>query len=1084
MGRLPRFLLLIGCAVLARGQDPTGTLEGQVTDASGGAIAGATVTATGLQTGLAQTQVTPASGLFRIVALPVGAYALTIEAPKFGRYRQEPIQIIVSQTARVDVRLDVSTMAESVTVQGDASLVDTATNTLGKIVSTREVLDLPLNGRNFTQLGLLQAGAAPVPMGLATAGGSLRAGYSYSVNGQRPESNNYLVDGTKNVNRMDGGFALRVPVDAISEFRILTHTSPAEYGGASGSTTSVVTKSGTNALHGSLYEFLRNDHVDARNFFSRDVEPLKQNQFGATAGGPLQKDKLFFFGYYEGFRNRQGVTRSATVPTAAQRRGDFSGLSSPLLNFAAGGQPFPGGQLPVEQFNPVALRVIDLYPLGNTTPSVYTSTPVTHNESNQGGARADYHPTTRDQFSLRYAVSTGMNLNPISIRGSDVPGFPVRDHLRTHSASASYLRLISPTLVHSARAAFFRHLFDFDQRLNKTPPSAFGFQYESASELGQGPPFFNVNGYSPIGGAITGPRTSAQNTYEVYDSLSYTTGRHAFKFGGEFRRTQVNAYQAIAPNAFFVFAPSFPTNDAFANLLLGRPVVFYQGLGDLSRGMRNFDVAWYAQDEWRVTRRFTLNYGLRHEIITPFADVRDRMNAFVPGRQSAVRPDAPAGLLFPGDEGIGRGIAPVYAKAFMPRFGFAWDPQGNGRLSIRGAYAIFFDPFANGSGLAFQAPVSSLPWTQFNQYSGPTLNFADPYAGRSRPAPNTFVRPSTVVALDHNARPPYAQDWNLSLQREVGGNYLVEARYVGTKGTRLPRNIEANPAVFGPGATAQNADARRIYANCRADGSCDFTHAALLSYITNSTYHAAQFSVSRRYAAGFSFSGSYWFSKTLDYLSSMNMGGAAARQLSGENDMAQNPFDLRAEHGPSLFDARHRFVLSGAWEIPGGKALRGLAAGLLQGWQVNGIATVSSGTPFTVYDSTNVSLQGSHPPVSGFFASRPDAVANPNDGPRTVEAWMRRSAFRRLNPLTEAGRFGNAGRNIVRGAGTSNLDVSLFKTFRVSEDIRLQVRAECFNAANHANFGIPVTDLASVNFGRILEAAPPRLLQFGLKLLF
>jgi hypothetical protein len=1084
MGKLSRFLGLLACAFLVRAQDPTGTLEGQITDTSGGAVADATVAATNLQTGFTQSQRTPSSGFFRLSALPVGSYTLTVDARQFSKYRQQPIRIVVSQTVRVNVELQLATVAESVNVEADAGLVDTATNTLGKVVGTREVLDLPLNGRNFTQLGLLQAGVAPITMGLATAGGSLRSGYSYAVNGQRPESNNYLVDGAKNVNRMDSGFALRVPVDAISEFRILTHTAPPEYGGASGSTTSVVTKSGTNALHGSVYEFLRNDNLDARNFFSRQVEPLKQNQFGVTVGGPIQQDKLFLFGYYEGFRNRQGVTRSATVPTLAQRNGDFSQMQPPLLNFAAGGQPFPNGQIPPTQFDPVALRVIDLYPLGNTSPSVYTSTLVTHNDSNQAGGRADYNLSTRDQFSLRYSFSEGANLNPISIRGSDVPGFPVQDDLRTHSANISYMRLMSPSTVHSARAAFFRHIFDFDQRLNKTPPSAFGFQYESASELGQGPPFFNVNGYSPIGGAITGPRTSTQNTYELYDSLSHTSGQHSWKFGGEFRRMQINAYQAIAPNAFYVFAPSFPTNDAFANLLLGRPVVFYQGLGDLSRGLRNWDLALYLQDEWRVSRKLTLNYGLRHETITPFADIRDRMNAFVPGQQSTVRPDAPRGLLFPGDEGIGRGIAPVFGKAFMPRFGFAWDPTGRGVLSIRGSYAIFFDPFANGSGLAFQAPVSSLPWTQFNQYSGPPLNFSNPYAGRPRPQPDTFVRPSTVVALDHNARPPYAQDWNLSMQRELFRQYMVEVRYVGTKGTRLPRNIEANPAVFGPGATAQNADARRVYANCRPDGTCDFTHVALLSYITNSTYHSGQVTLSRRYSSGFSFSGSYWFAKSLDYLSSINMGGAAARPLSGENDMAQNPFDLRAEHGPSLFDARHRFVVSSAWELPSARANNAFARALLHGWQVNGIASVSSGTPFTVYDSTNVSLQGSHPPVSGFFASRPDVAANPNEGSHTVESWVSRSAFRRLNPQTEAGRFGNAGRNIVRGPGLANVDASIFKNFQVTEGTRVQFRAECFNIANHANFGIPVTDLASANFGRILDAGAPRLLQFGVKILF
>jgi hypothetical protein len=339
--------------------------------------------------------------------------------------------------------------------------------------------------------------------------------------------------------------------------------------------------------------------------------------------------------------------------------------------------------------------------------------------------------------------------------------------------------------------------------------------------------------------------------------------------------------------------------------------------------------------------------------------------------------------------------------------------------------------------------------------------------------------------MSKDARPPYAQNWNFSLQRSLGADYLLEARYVATKGTRLPRNIEANPAVWGPGATAQNADRRRLYANCPADGgSCQLVHTALLSSITNSTYHAGQLSLSRRFSSGAGFSASYWLSKTLDYLSAMNLTGAAARPLSGEVDIAQNPFDLRAEHGPSIFDSRHRFVFSGSWEIPAPAGWRGAPRALLAGWQLNGIANFSSATPFTVFDSTNVSGQGSHPPVSGFFGSRPDLAANPNRGPHTVEQWLPRTAFRRLDPATEAGRFGNAGRNIARGPGLANVDLSLLKSFRVAETARLQFRAECFNAANHANFAIPVTDLASPSFGRILESGPPRLFQLGLKLLF
>ena len=430
--------------------------------------------------------------------------------------------------------LDVAAVKQAVTVIGDANLVDTSTNTLGKVVEGKDILELPLNGRNFAQLGLLQTGVAPLTAAISKFGGSLRANQAYSVNGQRPESNNFLLDGAENIDRLDGAYALRPPVDAIVEFRILTLNAPAEYGGFTGSTTSVVTRAGGNEIHGTVYEFLRNDKLDTQNFFSQSVEPLKQNQFGATMGGPIKKDKLFFFGYYEGFRNRQGVTNSATVPTAAERAGDFSGLSSPLTDYSNGGALFPGGKVPSSLFNPIALNVIKLYPLGNVTPSIYTSTTVTQNDNDQAGIRLDLNQSERDQFFLRYSWSAGNNLNPISLRGAPVPGFPTSDDLNTQSATLSNLHSISPNMNNSVRLSFLRFLFNFDQRLNQTPPSALGFDYNSASQLGQGPPYFSLSGYSPVGGATSGPRDSAQNTYEIQDGLAWFHGRHSIKFGGEF----------------------------------------------------------------------------------------------------------------------------------------------------------------------------------------------------------------------------------------------------------------------------------------------------------------------------------------------------------------------------------------------------------------------------------------------------------------------------------------------------------------------------------------------------------------------
>ncbi len=1082
---------IVFCLVLFAGvglcQDPTGVIEGRVVDETASVVPGASVKIVHLETALTTEQETTQEGAFRFPLLAIGPYELAIKAEGFARVVQRPIKIGVGEIARLEVRLQVASSSETIFVEAATPLVSTADASLGRVVTGREITELPLNGRNFSQLGLLQSGVAPPTSGVVKSGGSLRSGHAYAVNGQRPESNNFLVDGARTVNRVDGGFALRVPVDAIAEFRMLTHTAPPEYGGTSGSTTSVVTRSGGNDLHGVLYEFLRNDKLDARNFFSADVEPLKQNQFGATLGGPIRRDRAFFYGYYEGFRNRQGITRAAVVPTAEQREGDFSkiidpqtGQPRPLINFLTG-EPFPNNRIPAQMIHPISLNVQEYYPLGNLGPSLFSSTQVGTNNYDQGGAKIDWTLSQQDALSLRFAHSAGSNINPLSIKGAGVPGFPVGDDITTTLLTVTETHQFSPYSVNAFRAAYFRNDFFFDKRFNQTPPRALGFEYESTLDLAEGPPFFNINGYAPVGDPITGPRDSLQNSFEVYDSLSWFHGKHSLKLGGEFRRTVIDARYGIASNGFFVFAP-FPASDPYANFLTGNPVVFFQAGGDLARTMRNWDLAGFAQDEWRVHPKLTLNLGLRWEVITPLDEKNDRLNAWAPGEQSTIRPDAPRGLLFPGDTGVSNAIAPIYSRALNPRFGVAWAPGEN--FSIRSGYGIFWDGFTNGANAVLQAPVSALPWTQAYQIPGPFLNFANPFGSQPPFDQEGYPRPTTVLTIDRGMRPTYSQNWNFSLQRSFLRDFMVEAQYVGTKGTRVVRFIEANPAVHGPGATSQNADRRRIYAGCGDTGACDFASAGLLVNATNSTYHAAQLSLSRRFSTGAGFQVSYWYSKALDYVSSLNLSGSAPQLIAGENDLPQNPFDWNAEHGPSLFDARHRLTASYIYSIPGFSNAEGAKKFILSGWQLNGILTLSGATPFTVYDTTNVSQQGSHPEVSGFFSSRPDLVADPNSGPRTVEQWVSPGAFRRLNPITEAGRFGNAGRNVARGPGVGNFDISLVKAFAFNERTRLQFRAECFNLTNHANFSLPVNDLASPSFGRILEAGPSRLIQFGLKLLF
>ncbi len=511
-------------------------------------------------------------------------------------------------------------------------------------------------------------------------------------------------------------------------------------------------------------------------------------------------------------------------------------------------------------------------------------------------------------------------------------------------------------------------------------------------------------------------------------------------------RQQINVLFGIATNGFFVFAP-FPVSDSFASFLLGQSVQFFQGGGQFDRGLRKWVGAGYAQDEYRISSRTTLNLGLRYEINTPYVDIRNRMNAWDPGVQSKIYPNAPTGLLFPGDPGVPAGIAHVDYKEFMPRVGIAWDPFGDNKTTVRAGYGIFYDGFTNGSGGPLQAAVSALPWTQAYQLPGPGFNIANPYgAGPSPFGTGNFVAPATVLTVQSGMRPPYSQNWNLSIERTIAKEYLFDIRYVGNKGTHLPRFIEANPSIYGPGVNANNNNQIREYTTCNAAGICNYGSVGLLAGDSSSTYHALEVAFSRQYTHGLSFLASYWYSKSLDYISTLNVAGSAPTLVAGENDLAQNPFDLAAEHGPSLFDATQRFVFSGTWALPRWQAASGAAAFFLNGWQFNVISSLSTGTPFTVYDSADVSLQGTAPEISGFYSSRPNLVSNPNAGqPHTANEWVSRAPFQQLNPVTQAGQFGNEGRNVVPRAEASKTWTSRYsRIFRISESKRVQFRAECF----------------------------------------
>lgn len=1130
VGRIPACKTLISAALIvcfgsaAVAQQITGAIRGTIVDTSGATVQGASVKAFQTETGLTRNTVTDRAGEYLLVELPVGHYLVQATAKGFETYIQQGIVLDVNETATVPIRLAVGAETEKLEVQADAQLIQTTVTSLGKTVNERDILDLPLDGRNFSQLGLLQPGVVPLTPGLAEAGGSLRDGQAYAVNGQRPESNNFLIDGANNFNGVDGGFVLKPPLDSITEFKILTHNANAEFGNALGSTTNIITRSGTNRLHGALWEFVRNDAFDATNYFASSTEPLKQNQFGGTFGGPILKDKTFFFGYYEGFRNRQGETQGATVPSLLERQGNFGQLctngfdsngickdrtppnppgdpnSQPihqLFNIFANA-PIPYNQLP--SINPLSQQLLGLFPVSagsDPTSNTFFSTQTLHDNTDQFGVRVDHYLSSTDTLNFRYMFSNGTRLDPLSTSGASVPGFPVGEDHRAQNFVAQETHTFSPSVIGIVRLSYLRNKFLFDEHLNHESPAGFGFQYSPSLSSAVGPPFIQVNGYTTVGDPITGPRDTFENAYDYSGSLSWIRGRHELKFGAGYQHLAVNALQGIATNGFFVFDPGFPiAGDGFAAFLFGQPVFFLQGRGDFSRGIRGNALNGYAQDTYKVNSRLTFNYGLRYDLPFPYTEIHNRQTLWIPGRQSVVMPHAPAGLLYPGDPGVPAGLIPTFKKGFAPRFGFAWDPTGNAKWLLTSSYGIFYEPYYTGQGGPLQSPISAPPYLQTAQISVP--NFSDPFNGNP-PAPNTFATPLTNLTVTPNLPLPYSQDWDVNVQRSFGDNFLLEVGYVGTKGTKLPRFIEGNPAKYVPGvdssgqplSTSGNADQRRLYSGCTLNdppSSCIYSSTGLIAGIANSSYNALETSLRKRFSHGMAFLASYTFSKTIDDASSFNMTGSASKPVAGENDLAQDPFNLAAERGRSLFDSRHRLVLSYQWSLPLWRQPHGWYQQILGAWQVNGIATVMSGTPFTVFDSNDVSEQGGAPEITGFSANRPNLVPgqNPNNGPKTTGAWLNANAFQRItpDPNSPVQQFGTAGRNIAQGPGYGDWDFSAFKHIPVTEGKEFEFRAEFFNFLNHANFRLPDSDISSPTFNQILAAQPPRLIQLALKFQF
>ncbi|MCC6858006.1 MAG: TonB-dependent receptor, partial [Bryobacterales bacterium] len=1027
-------------------------------------VPGANVRTVSELTGLEWTTTSAQTGHFSFPRLPVGEYRVEVTQDGFQKFVSESFRLNADQSREVTVRLAVGAITESVTVSGAVSQVDTVAATIREVVDTKRISELPLNGRNPLQLVLLVPGAVS-----ASGATTLNRNDAISVSGGRGTATNYMLDGGDNNDPQQNVAAVVPNPDALEEFSVLTNNFSAEYGRSSGAVVNAVTKAGTNEFRGSLWEFLRNDALDSRSFFGTTKNKLRRNQFGAAVGGPIVKNKAFFFGSYEGVRQRTGETRSnLVVPTADERAGNFANSAQrprdPLTN-----QAFPNAAIPASRIDPASLKFMELLqvPAPNASGNRYIYNPPQSSDSDQFLARLDYALTGEQRLSGRMFETSAADL--------DVWGLPVirsEAAFDTWNVSGVHTWTVSPTLLLVSQYTWNRSQID---RGPLPVGSGAGVSYQ---DLGVR---VERGGLEALGkelvphyrGAVNGYWNLNQDnlvlidrpTHQFLESASWARGSHLMKFGGEYRWSKSDRVTANGVDPQFTFNGQF-TGNAFADFLIGQPLRFTQGSVRINQ-IRAKTFSLYFQDDWKVHPKLTLNLGLRYEPQFPFYSAADELTVFRPGQQSQVFPTAPAGLLYAGDPNVPKGGTGSDLNNLAPRVGFAWSPFGTGRTSVRGAYGIFYDiPRFHELSHFVNSPPYSLQIT-VNQ----PKSFSDPYAGVENPFPYSppatpqekaayrFLKPVTVgLSVDPFFAAPYVQQWNLNIQHEVSAGYVVTAAYLGTKGTRLPIRRELNPGLFRPGATVGNTNARRIYAP---------DYASIISYenVINSTYHALQLTLNKRFSQGFTVLASYSYSKSLDGMS-----------LDEDGFNGQDPMNMSADKALSDFDVRQRLVASFLWEIPGPAA--GPGKWVLGGWQANGIVVAQAGTPFTV-------TSGQDRALSGVGTQRPDLTGNPKlDTGRSRDELMALYFDPAAFTLPALGSYGNAGRNLLIRPGNYNVDFGLFKRFPIRERWQLQYRLEMFNALNHANLGAPRSNLNAVRPGQIDTTSGPRVMQMGLRLTF
>ena len=1076
-------------------QVTSATIMGNVIDPAGAAIPGAGVTVTNEATGAVIKTTSGPDGTYLVPNLSIaGTYAVEVGASGFNTFLQKGIVLQVNQNARIDVTLKLGSTTQRIEVTAQPPQVDTASSSLGTVISHREVEELPLNGRNPIQLVTLAAGVttATTPAVLGWRGGSY-----WSSNGTRGDENQVMLNGAT----YEGAYfnnALNLPSpDALQEFKLITNTYSAEYGRNAGSVLNAVVKSGTNQFHGDAWDFWRNNRLNSRNFFlnapNAKVAILNQNQFGFTAGGPIIKNKLFIFGAYQGLRIAQQSQNSGFVPTSDQLNGLFTMPAGTVLTNPATSQPFPtnaAGQYVIDPttFNPVALKILSMWIPAPTDPTTgrYTSLASAPTKNNQFLIKGDYNFSDTNKLNFTWMRDRTQSTSPYF--GGTVPTYNTETPY-THIAlyTLNDTETFRPNLLNEFRASYSR-LLDVLGCGKQFYANALGINSYIPDGAPENPDF-GVSGYFSLSSIGLCNLSEGTPTREINDTVSWIKGNHQLKFGGSwFKNTNV-IFAAYLAEGNFAFDGSF-TGNALADFMLGK-VSLYQRQTEGDGALISNEWAGFAEDNWKVNRKLTLNIGLRYFVQQPWYataggiafTARKADGQWDPGFKTARFANAPPDVLYPDDIGpkgkIPRGMYPTPWNMWEPRIGFAWDPTGNGKTSIRASYGIFHDIVVVD---AIAQAGSVQPFVYREKFPFPAGGLSDPYLGHPNPWPYRayqssnpqFYLPATAAALDGNTVNPFIQGWTLDIQRQLTDNWMVEASYAGKVANHLIVDMDANGAKYIPGTDAAgnplsslaNVDQRRPFFN---DGWSTISNVGSWG---NASYHGLELSTQYRPRHGLSFQAGYTWSHGLDTNSNYNVGASFG---------AQDPYCMACEKGNSDNDRRHVFVGSFVYDIPTpfvGKQGGGhmMARNLLGKWELSGIIRSVSGGPFTCKAGASRSLSGEGQDRCDFSGSW--RLPGGRSHGQQVAQWFNTAAVVE-NPI---GTQGTSGRNMIYGPGYKNADLAVLRNFLFGERYgRLQFRAEFFNAFNFVNFNNPNGTFTSGSFGRISSAGSPRLIQLGLK---